>query len=78
MFAGIEALALFSKIVAGQTISAKHDHCDPGHGSDGGWHGSAHSSADGVPASHCSTHSNSGWHSSVNAAHKNYVYLSYG
>ena len=79
MFAGMEALALFSKIVAGQTISAKHDHCDPGHYNSGysGW--GAHSSADGVPASHCSAHSSGGWgHTSVNSAHKNYVYLSYG
>ena len=79
MFAGIEALALFSKIVAGQTISVKHDHCDPGHGSDGGWHGNAHSSADGVPVSHCNQHSSNGWgHANVNVAHKNYIYLSYG
>ena len=79
MFAGMEALALFSKIVAGQTISAKHDHCDPGHSSvGGGWHGSAHSSADGVPASHCSTHGSGKYGGSTNAAHKNYVYLSYG
>ena len=94
MFAGIEALALFSKIVAGQTISVKHDHCDPGHGSgitghgSGGWgHTSAtrHSSADGVPASHCSVNSHvsgvnigGSQHISGNAAHKNYVYLSYG
>jgi len=82
MFAGTEALALFSKIVAGQTISAKHDHCDPGHASGGGGWSSYHSSADGVPASHCSAgaHGSGGWaaHGNVNVAHKNYVYLSYG
>jgi len=76
MFTGIEALALFSKIVAGQTISVKHDHCDPGHNSG---YGPRHSSADGVPASHCSAHGSSGWaHGSAGVAHKNYVYLSYG
>jgi hypothetical protein len=76
MFAGIEALALFSKFVSGQTISVKHDHADPGHAS-GGW--GAHSSADGVPASHSSSHGSAGWGSSGgNAAHLNYVYISYG
>jgi len=92
MLTGIETLALFSKIVAGQTISAKHDHCDPGHSSgsthgSGGWghcNASRHSSADGVPASHCSatSHVSAGnpglTHISANAAHKSYVYLSYG
>ena len=81
LLAGIEIVGVLSKIVAGAQISALHDHCDPGHGSDGGgWHGSGHSSADGVPESHCSGHgSGGGWgHGSANTAHKNYVYLNYG
>jgi len=74
MFAGIEALALFSKFVSGQTISVKHDHADPGHSNSCGW--GCHSSADGVPASHSSA-SGGGW-TSMNAGHVNYVYISYG
>ncbi len=100
MFAGFEALNLFSKGM-GADISSKHDHCDPGHseahnsGTRGGWgHWSseAHSSADGVPASHCdaSNHGSgnsgsgsAGWghgnnHRSANASHKNYIVLNYG
>lgn len=80
IFAGIEALALFSRIVAGQTISVKHDHADAGHGSGGGT-GGVHSSADGTPAIHssASAHLSGGWgHGSTNAAHVSYVYLSYG
>ncbi len=77
MFAGLEALNLVSKIVSGGTISAKHDHCDPGHGSSsGGW--GAHSSADGVPQSHCSASTGDGGWGSVNPVHKNYILLSYG
>ncbi len=77
MLAGLEALNLVSQIVSGATISAKHDHCDPGHISSG-W-GSMHSNADGVPSSHCNSHANSaGWNSYPNVAHKNYIVLSYG
>lgn len=81
LLAGIEVVGFLSKVVVGAQISALHDHCDPGHGSVGhgsGWSWSAHSSADGVPESHCSSHSSGGGHSSVNGAHKNYIYLNYG
>jgi len=64
IFVGIEALTLFSKIVAGATINVRHDHSDAAtsaHGSAtacGGWSthasGSTHSSADGVPSLHSS------------------------
>ncbi|MBW6461787.1 MAG: hypothetical protein K0B07_01965 [DPANN group archaeon] len=88
LLAGIDVVGFLSKVVAGAQLSALHDHCDPGHGSGGavGW--GVHSSADGVPESHCSGHSShdshdsddgwGGWHGSVNVAHKNYVYLNYG
>ena len=85
LLAGIEIVGVLSKIVAGAQISALHDHCDPGHSSiSGGGHKSTHSSADGIPESHCSGHGSAGhgsgwsWHGSVNPAHKNYVYLNYG
>ena len=79
LLTGIEVVGFLSSVVSGAQISALHDHCDPGHGSNnGGW--GVHSSADAVPASHSSAHRNyKGWdHNSVNAGHQNYVYLNYG
>ena len=76
LLAGIEVIGVISDVVSGVQVSALHDHCDPGHGSASG---GAHSSADGVPESHCSSHGSGGWsHRSVNAAHKNFIYLNYG
>ena len=75
LLAGIEVIGVISDVVSGAQLYTLHDHCDPGHGSAAY---SAHSSADGVPESHCSSHGNGGWHGSVNTAHKNFVYLNYG
>ncbi|MCK5063105.1 MAG: hypothetical protein KAR23_04190 [Candidatus Aenigmarchaeota archaeon] len=81
LLTGIEIVGFLSNVVSGARISALHDHCDPGHKSVK--YGSAcaqHSSANADPASHCSAHcSRKGWeHNSINAGHKNYVYLNYG
>ena len=81
LLTGIEVVGFLSSVVSGAQISALHDHCDPGHRSVKNGNGSsAHSSADADPASHCSAHRNAkGWeHNSINAGHKNYVYLNYG
>jgi hypothetical protein len=64
---GLQILAFLIKSVKAASISAKHDHCDPGHSSETtvnqycGWgcghasHSSRmHSSADGSPTAHCS------------------------
>lgn len=78
LLAGIEVIGFLSKIVSGATISALHDHCDPGHYSGHG-NGAKHSSADGIPSSHCSSTVSSGWgHGSFNPEHKNSVFLNYG
>lgn len=79
LLAGIEVVGFLSKVVAGAQVSALHDHCDPAHSNrSSGW--SVHSSADGVPESHCNAHTSSsgGWHRNAGVAHKNYVYLNYG
>jgi len=73
MLVGLEALNLLSQVVSGANISAKHDHCDPGHGS--GMY--SHSSANGVPISHCSAHASGGWGGQANVAHTNNVVISY-
>ena len=93
IFVGIEALTLFSKIVAGATINVRHDHSDAGVGhysvacNAAHRSGTAHSSADGVPSLHSSgaahgSYANSGWgvhaSTSTNTAHSNSVWLSYG
>jgi hypothetical protein len=86
LVAGMGALSLLSKAVGARTISIKHDHCDPGHGSAHGNSSpiSTHSSANGVPSSHCSSHgsyASAGWagaHASVNAAHTSNAYITYG
>ncbi len=82
LLAGIEIVGVLSKVVTGAQISAIHDHCDPGHNSHGSGCGTAHSSADGVPESHCSasSHASCGWshRSSPNPSHKNNLILNYG
>jgi hypothetical protein len=82
LLSGLAALNIVTKIVAGQQISALHDHCDPGHKSGtGGWSGlsNRHSSANGVPQGHCSStgHGSSG-HGSSNAAHGSNIVFNYG
>ncbi|ODS42675.1 MAG: hypothetical protein MSIBF_05075 [Candidatus Altiarchaeales archaeon IMC4] len=78
LLSGLAALNIMTKVVAGQNISALHDHCDPGHGS--GWYGSAHSNADAQPVGHCNINHGSygGWATSANAAHNNNIVLNYG
>lgn len=95
MLAGLEALNIISQMVSGANISSKHDHCDPGHssahGDCPGWYccdlsTAQHSSANGVPSSHCSASAGSGHlnscnydlHYSANAAHSNNIVLNYG
>ncbi len=77
MIAGIESMNLATKAVNAQSISAKHQHCDPPHcsGGGGGWHGSCHSN--GCNPAHGS-HSSGRTHGSVNPAHANNIVLNYG
>lgn len=76
ILAGLEALNLVTKVASGQSISAKHQHCDPAHYSGGGWHGSVHTNS----AYSCTPvhYSSGGWGYSINPGHTNNISLTYG